>query len=130
MTLSIEKGDADWEAELLAAYHRLSHVEKTTKFTSFEDYLVWEKYHRAFNRALISACGLKHLLSVQEKLYQLTERYRRIWFLAGLKAHRALPFSLKQKQIMDASLARNLRQALKYLEKHYAQATKLIELTI
>ncbi len=127
LALSIEKGDANWEAELLAAFHRLSQIEKKTKIAEMMEYRLWEKHHRAFNLALISACGLSHLLRIQENLYQETERYRRIWVFAGLEDHQVLQFSEKQKAIMDAALDRDAHKATTLLEQHFANAQKLIE---
>jgi len=126
LALSIENGNADWEANLLAAYHRLSQVEKKTAVDTIEAYKNWEKYHRDFNKALIAACGLKHLLLMQENIYQQTERYRRLWFLAGLKEDKILKFSIKQKAIMDAAIDHNIQKATHLLEEHFESAKKHI----
>jgi DNA-binding GntR family transcriptional regulator len=123
---SIKLGDQNWEANLVAAFHRLSHIEKKIEVDSLKKYKEWEKLHREFNMALISACGLKHLLLIQEKLYQQTERYRRVWFFAGLEKGNILIFSRKQKGIMEAALARNGRKASELLEKHFEEAQKMI----
>ncbi len=126
LKLSIERGDTEWEANLLASFHRLSRIEKEEAIDSSEKYRAWEKYHRQFNLALISACGLKHLLYIQTQLYRQTERYRRIWFLAGLQKNNVLLFSRKQKGIMEAALARDTKRALDLLESHFEHATNLI----
>src|SRR6188474_2877834 len=49
---SIEKGGVDWEANLLAAYHRLSHQKKTVRGSGNAINLVWFREHRNFHRAL------------------------------------------------------------------------------
>jgi GntR family transcriptional regulator, carbon starvation induced regulator len=126
LTLSIKQADANWEANLLAAFHRLSQIERKTKIDTFEEYKVWEKYHREFNLALIANCGLNHLLMIQEKLYHETERYRRIWFHAGLKKDNVLKFSYKQKAIMEAALAHDVKKATQLLEEHFERAKKMI----
>ena len=54
---SIEKGGVDWEANLLAAYHRLSHQKKTLRGSGNEINLVWFKEHRNFHSALTAACA-------------------------------------------------------------------------
>jgi len=126
LKLSIEKGDEMWEADLLASFHRLSHIEKKTTVTTFKEYQHWEKAHRAFNVALIGACGLIHLLRVQENLYRETERYRRIWFLAAMKKHQAIQFSEKQEAIMQAALVRDEPTATALLHQHFENAQKLM----
>src|SRR5262249_23055655 len=51
LTLSIENGDENWEANLIAAFHRLSQMEKKINIDTVEKYKLWEKYHREFNSA-------------------------------------------------------------------------------
>lgn len=126
LRLSIEKGDEGWEANILAAYHRLEQYEQKHEFKTEDEYREWEARHRAFNLSLISSCGLSHLLRVQEKLYYQTERYRRLWVLDSLKESPNLIFAQKQKQIMRATIERDTPKALELLRKHYEQAQKSI----
>ncbi len=127
LQLSIEQGNDKWEADIIAAYHQLSKYESEHKIINTEDYQEWEIRHRAFNLALINACGLTYLLNVQSKLYNLTERYRRQWLIAGTTQIDGLPYAKSQKKIMDATLARNSDVATKLLRKHYENAVKVIE---
>jgi GntR family carbon starvation induced transcriptional regulator len=83
LTLSIEKGDDRWEADIISSHHLLVKYETEHPLNHIDEYKEWEKRHRAFNLALINACGLTHLLQIQQQLYNLTERYRRQWLLAG-----------------------------------------------
>lgn len=126
LTRSIQLGDTIWEANLVAAFHRLLHIEKKLELNSLKKYKDWEKLHREFNLALLSACGLKHLLLIQEKLYQQTERYRRIWFFSGLEKGNIVNFSSKQREIMEAALARDSKKAVHLLDKHFENARKMI----
>lgn len=127
LNLSIENGNDDWEAEILAAFHRLAKFEEKLTLASVEHYNEWEKRHRAFNLALIKACGLRHLLDIQNKLYHLTERYRRKWLLAGLQHTSGLHYAKEQKKIMEAALNRNAEQATQLLHQHYEKALQVIE---
>ncbi len=126
LRLSIEEGNDEWEANIIATYHRLAKFELEHNIKDIEDYKEWEIRHRAFNLALISACGLKHLLRIQHQLYNLTERYRRQWLTAGIKQLDGLPYAKEQKKIMDAALARNEELVTKLLRKHYENAIKII----
>lgn len=126
LSLSIEHGDDEWEAKIIAAYHRLAKFESDQKINNNEDYREWENRHRDFNLALISACHLKHLLRIQGQLYQLTERYRRQWLMEGIKRIDGIPYAKEQKKIMDAALARNTETATKLIIKHYENATNVI----
>jgi len=127
LRFSIENGNDEWEANILATYHRLAKFESEQKIKRKEDYKEWENRHRSFNLALINACHLKHLLRIQNQLYHLTERYRRQWLLSGIKQLNGMPYAKEQKKIMDAVLARNIEAATKLLFKHYENAVKVIE---
>lgn len=73
---SIELGDDNWEAELLAAFHRLTKAEN--KLSEVGNREEWEVRNRIFHEVLISACPshwIKHFLFI---LYQQSERYRRM----------------------------------------------------
>ena len=73
---SIAIGDDAWEADLVAAFHRLARAEE--KRIGSESREEWEERNRIFHEVLISACPsrwLKHFLSL---LYQQAERYRRL----------------------------------------------------
>jgi GntR family carbon starvation induced transcriptional regulator len=127
LSLSIEKGDDEWEANIIGTYHRLAKFESEHSIKSPLDYHTWEMRHREFNLALISACGLTHLLRIQQQLYILTERYRRQWLLAGAEHPDGLPYAKEQKKIMEAVLARDSALAIKLLHKHFENAVTVIE---
>lgn len=126
LSLSIKNGDDSWEANILATFHSLAKFE-TQQIKNKEEYKEWEKRHRAFNLALINACNLNYLLQIQKKLYDLTERYRRQWLLAGLKNKNGLQHAKDQKKIMNAALARDSQLATKLLHKHFENAVQIIE---
>jgi len=127
LRLSIERGDDKWEANLIASYHRLAKFEHDQTIKSTEDYNAWEERHRSFNQALMSACGLQYLLRIQERLYQLTERYRRIWLISGIEKAKKLVYAKKQKDVLDAALAHDSTRATELLFKHYENAVAVIE---
>ncbi len=126
LRLSIEQGNDQWEADIVATYHRLAKFESEHTIKKIEDYKEWEIRHRAFNLALINACGLTHLLHIQDRLYNLTERYRRQWLIAGIKKNSGLLYAKEQKKIMDAALNRDAPLAAKLLHKHFEAATEVI----
>ena len=62
---SIAMGDDAWEADLLAAFHRLTKAEE--KRIGSEDREEWEERNRIFHEVLIAACPsrwIKHFLSI------------------------------------------------------------------
>ena len=116
------------DPHIVSSYHLLAKFESERTVQSLEDYKEWEKRHRSFNLALIKACGLKHLLRIQEQLFYLTERYRRQWLQAGISKPTELSYAKDQKKIMNAALARDSQLAISLLHRHFENAVKVIEL--
>src|ERR1700722_17495536 len=79
--LSIELGDSDWEADVLAAAHRLkAEAARSTPGRLDERF---EEKHRLFHAALANACGSPQILSYRARLYDLSDRYRRLSVVAA-----------------------------------------------
>ena len=53
---SIEQGDTEWEAEVVAAYHKLKMMEERMQSGDHSEKEVWKRYDWEFHQALISAC--------------------------------------------------------------------------
>jgi DNA-binding GntR family transcriptional regulator len=118
---SIMMGDDDWEANLVAAHHRLSKVEQrfanpqTTFSTEFES------PNREFHRALIAACPSRWLLQFQGILFQQAERYRRI-----SPAHRDVERDVhsEHEAIVEAALARDVERACLLAGEHIERTSE------
>lgn len=120
LQLSIGNGDDIWEAQLVAARHKLVLLEKAGKDVA-ED--LWESRHREFHYTLISACQSPCLLHLHGLLSDQFDRYRRLSAKSRLPN---APRSLIHTQILEAALARDAEKAVKYLEDHITEATELI----
>ncbi|WP_447555527.1 GntR family transcriptional regulator [Vreelandella sp. EE22] len=70
---AIQNGDAQWEADLLAAAHRLKRADKTLDKGD-----VWEQLHTQFHRTLVAPCGSVWLIRFIEQLHDQFDRYRRL----------------------------------------------------
>lgn len=70
---AIQHGDAVWEAELLAAAHRLKRAD-----LSLDKGEEWEILHSQFHRTLVAPCGSVWLLRFIEQLHDQFDRYRRL----------------------------------------------------
>lgn len=120
LRLAIRHGDDLWEARLVAAGERFAMLQQSKK-TIAED--IWESRHRDFHSALIAACKSPWLLHLHRVLTDQFDRYRR------LSAKSRLPNApgwLSHKGIMQATIARNADKAVKLLDEHIAEATRLI----
>jgi GntR family transcriptional regulator, carbon starvation induced regulator len=120
LRLAVRHGDALWEARLADAGEKFAQLQRSGK-TIAED--VWESRHRDFHLALIAACQSPCLLHLHGLLTDQFDRYRR------LSARSRLPNAprwLSHKGIMQAAIARNADKAVRLLEEHISEATRLI----
>ena len=110
---AIEKGDDAWEAEVLAAHHRLSKLED--RRLDGADTERWETWHRTYHDALIRACDSPILLQFCHLLHDMSDRYRRI-FLSAHALDRDV--GAEHRAITEATLARDANRACRLLEGH------------
>ncbi|HAF56104.1 MAG TPA: transcriptional regulator [Thauera sp.] len=115
---SIALGGEDWEASVVAAFHRLSRAEQ--KLGDSEDYAQaasddWEKRNRSFHDALISASPSRWIRHFQNILYQQSERYRRISLF-----RKPVPRDVHAEHLalFNATLARDTSRATAILTEH------------
>jgi GntR family carbon starvation induced transcriptional regulator len=114
---SIENGDLDWEASVVASFHRLSKIDIRAKGSPNSLNDAWEVEHRVFHFALISACGSPLLIQYHRNLFDMSERYRRMSFAAAPEGR---DVAREHQRIMEATLARDADRACQLLEKHIA----------
>jgi GntR family carbon starvation induced transcriptional regulator len=67
---SVMLGTVEWEARLLASWHRLAQLERTAPG--------WERAHARFHDDLVSACDSPWWLNLRDSLFLQAERYRRM----------------------------------------------------
>ena len=108
---SISNGDDEWEANLVATYHRLQKAQ-----TSYgENPVEWEQRNEEFHEALIGACGSAWLLRLRYMLYEQHKRYR---FIAILSQQQDRDVYQEHRNILEATLARDVKAACKATELH------------
>ncbi len=110
---SIKLGDDAWEADLVAAFHRLTRADE--KLADSESREEWEERNRIFHEVLIAACPLrwvKHFLSI---LYHQAERYRRLSI-----QQKSVPRNIhaEHEALFKAALARDAELASNILAQH------------
>jgi DNA-binding GntR family transcriptional regulator len=124
---SIENGGVDWEANLLAAFHRLSHQKKTLRGTGNEINLVWFKEHRNFHSALTAACGSQHLIGIRETLFAQAERYVALSIISKCPPRND---DSEHEQMMRAALARNAVRAVQLMTDHIGRTNERVAKTL
>lgn len=116
---SIASGNDQWEAAIVAAFHRLSLTEERIfgqNAQPVQELLEeWEERNKVFHDTLLDGCQSKWLRHFRNILYQQSERYRRIAFMA----HPG-PRDVRQehREIMSATLARDADLACRLTEQH------------
>ncbi|BAO43859.1 GntR family transcriptional regulator [Thiolapillus brandeum] len=112
---SILKGDDNWEANLVAAFHRLSRIETSE---GERDPVEWERRNAEFHQALIGACHSHWLRRFAAILYDQHRRYRHL-ARARLKGR---DLHAEHTAIYEAALKRDVEAACAANERHI-QAT-------
>ncbi|ANW32748.1 GntR family transcriptional regulator [Ketogulonicigenium vulgare] len=110
---SFQRGDVEWEAEVLAAHHRLSRLEAKMLAGGRDHAADWKRYDWAFHRALIGGCGSQVLLATHARIFDQYLRYQIIAVIfrgeVAADEHRAL---------LDCALRRDADAAAAILSRH------------
>jgi len=112
---SIAHGDDAWEEAVVAAFHRLEHVESRLGDGPVVLDDGWSRLHRSFHLVLLAACPSERLRLWGASLFDQAERYRRYSARFRKTARRK---SNEHRRIMDATLRRDTDTACALLEEH------------
>lgn len=130
---AMRKGNDDWEAGIVAAFHALSlQVERQSRTAgkvATADLFAMEERHHHFHRALIAPCGSPRLLELAEQLYVETQRYRLPNYFGGALGKRQRDATAEHRAIMEATLRRS-EEAVRLLAEHYRKTAAIIESSI
>ncbi|MBL8339613.1 MAG: FCD domain-containing protein [Rhodoferax sp.] len=119
LPMAIAQGTADWEAEIVAAFHRLSRTSLPVDTAAVADARQWELRHRAFHHALVAGCGSPWLLRLHAQLVDQSERYRKIRILHHQEqGARVRDVNAEHHAVMDAVLRRDAAQATELMTGH------------
>ena len=118
---SIARGDTAWEERVVLTHHRLARTPVYSDASSKLD-SEWERRHREFHAALISACGSRWLTAFCESLFDQADRYRYL----SVYAHEHRDFVGEHRAIMEATLARNAESAVRLLIDHISKTAELV----
>jgi GntR family transcriptional regulator, carbon starvation induced regulator len=121
---SIENGDIAWETALVGAFHALSRnpiPEKPGVATE-----IWAAHHRQFHMALLSACGSRWHMELAGLLFDQAERHRMLRVKFGPPKKLMRDTVREHKQIFEAALSRDVKAAVRTLERHYETTAKQV----
>jgi GntR family carbon starvation induced transcriptional regulator len=119
---AIANGDVEWEAGVVAAYHRLHRVPMAGRGAPKGLSPTWSAAHNAFHAALACACDSPWMLTIREMLYAQSERYRNLSKIANPKRD----VDGEHKGLLDACLARDADLACKRIEAHLRRTLHIL----
>jgi DNA-binding GntR family transcriptional regulator len=121
---SIAGGDLDWEARVLAAFHRLDRIGMTMASDQRRLNPAWQSAHEAFHDALLSGCDSPWLLKFVAILRQQTARY--IYLSVRNPEAPKRNVTREHRSLLEAVLARDADRACALLSAHFAATTNLV----
>lgn len=112
---SLANGDDSWEANILAAFHRLSKAHKRLAAKEAGAIEEWELLNEAFHDALVGACDSPYTLRFRSSVYAYTQRYRRICLSITSVSRDALA---EHQHLCELALARDIKKVLVLIDGH------------
>lgn len=116
---SIASGKDDWEARVVASYHRLSLAEGRPKEDA--NLRVLEERNNDFHEALVSATDSRWLLELRAQVYYHHERYR---FLSRTRKDSQRDTASEHAAIYDAIIRRDIEEACALTKDHIDKTTQ------
>lgn len=121
---AIAHGDDNWEANILAAHHRLDKME--SRFSDGPLVLddEWSGLHKRFHMSLVSGCTSVRQLAWSESLFDQAERYRRFSARHRTTNRRK---SEEHRHLLEAVIARDAKLACAMLTEHIQSTLRNVE---
>lgn len=124
LELAIERGDLDWEADLIAANHQLSRTPRRAESNPNRVDYDWQVLHKAFHLKLMAASGSEPMIRIASDLFDSTELYR-CW-AAQHVAPDTRDVEGEHQAILDAIIAGDPVRAGEALRVHYEATVEVV----
>jgi DNA-binding GntR family transcriptional regulator len=113
---SFSNGGMEWESNLVAAHHKLLHVERKMREDIEEHFGMWHQCDYEFHAALIAACGSELHIHYHKQIY---DQFRQ-FVVVELKTNgfRGTDIVDEHESIMDAALKRDFSACQEAIESH------------
>ena len=122
---SIANGDIAWEAELVAAHHRLLGAASDPKKPLPGPNYAWMKAHSEFHAALASASTSPLLRQLRQQLFDAAELYRH-WSAHLAKPKRRRNLAKEHRALLDAAIAHDVDLTVRLITEHIQTTTDLV----
>ena len=120
---SIQHGDAAWEDRIVLASHRLNRVPRLAPGSKHPN-SEWDRFHKAYHMALLSACPSATLVQFCSNLHDHVNRHRN---MAAAAVAENRDSKEEHNRIADACIERDVELAVKLLIDHYERTTGILE---
>ena len=122
--MAFQKGDDHWEANALAASHRLNKYSESEHIDMEE----WQNRHSAFHKSLVAGCMSPRLLQIRHSLYEKSTRYRNLWLKENISNTETLGINQKEHtELLNLALSRDTEGATRLIEDHILTPVDIIK---
>lgn len=129
LQMAIERGDLDWESQVVAAHHRLTGTPQSPPGVAAITSEAWAEAHADFHRTLIEACRVPSLLAMCGDLFDAMTLFRNSAPVSAgdpdAPADRAATAAAEHQAVVDAVLARDADLAGQHLATHFESTARL-----
>ncbi|MFC0303479.1 GntR family transcriptional regulator [Rhizorhabdus histidinilytica] len=117
---SLENGNADWEAGIIAAFHKLDRLEQSMgeELRTTPD---WDLLHKQFHDALVASAGSPIFAELRHLLFERARRYRR---MSALVRKQPRQKSNEHRVMMEAVLGGDKELAMELTERHIREVAQ------
>ncbi|MGJ4930161.1 GntR family transcriptional regulator [Bradyrhizobium sp. HKCCYLS2038] len=123
LRLAMQSGGDTWEAGIIAALHQMRRYIERMESEFREGAADFDRLHKAFHTALLSACGSRRLLAAHSDLYDQAYRYRRVMMRSFDDGN---GFIREHEALADLVLARDAAAAAARLEAHLRSTIAIV----
>lgn len=124
ITQAIRHGDDEWEAKVVSSYHLLKRATTTFSASVRDESALadWEKKHREFHIALISAAPSDWIRYFLELSYQQYQRYRHMFLEVAEEFYKDRDADAEHAELVEAVCARDAELASRLIEEHLTRS--------
>lgn len=112
LTWAIQAGTLEWESNIIAALHRLSHTRRLGDRS--RPSAEWTDAHDKYHQALLATCGSPRLMLIRNQLYEQSERYRNLELSLPVNRNP----ETEHQRIAEAAIARDIHLATQRMRDH------------
>lgn len=113
---SFENGDMEWESNLVAAHHKLEHVESKMRENIDEYFMMWHRCDYEFHAALIGACQSELHMHYHRQVYDQFRQF--VVMELRTEGFRGKYVVDEHQSVLEAALNRDLDACVNALEAH------------